>query len=71
MRRGLTARLSRPGIRFRRLPPLSWVALGVVERVRVDRLAVGVEVGGRVLDELAIVQAGGDPSLVYRGLPDH
>jgi peptide/nickel transport system permease protein len=30
MRRGLTARLSRPGIRFRRLPPLSWVALGVV-----------------------------------------
>ncbi|WP_214409003.1 dipeptide/oligopeptide/nickel ABC transporter permease/ATP-binding protein [Sphaerisporangium fuscum] len=30
MRRGLAARLSRPGISFRRLSPASWAALGVV-----------------------------------------
>jgi peptide/nickel transport system permease protein len=29
-RRGLTNRLARPGVRFRRLSPLSWAALGVV-----------------------------------------
>ncbi|MFG1704741.1 dipeptide/oligopeptide/nickel ABC transporter permease/ATP-binding protein [Nonomuraea sp. M3C6] len=30
MRRGLTERLSRPGVGFRRLKPLSWVAVGIV-----------------------------------------
>jgi peptide/nickel transport system permease protein len=30
MRRGLTARLSRPGINFKRLSPASWIALAVV-----------------------------------------
>ncbi|MGP3963705.1 dipeptide/oligopeptide/nickel ABC transporter permease/ATP-binding protein [Nonomuraea sp. 3N208] len=30
MRRELTERLSRPGMRFRRLKPLSWVAVGIV-----------------------------------------
>ncbi|TMR95935.1 dipeptide/oligopeptide/nickel ABC transporter permease/ATP-binding protein [Nonomuraea basaltis] len=30
MRRGLTERLARPGMRFRRLKPLSWVAVGIV-----------------------------------------
>ncbi|MEV0230566.1 dipeptide/oligopeptide/nickel ABC transporter permease/ATP-binding protein [Nonomuraea sp. NPDC050786] len=30
MRRGLTERLSRPGVAFRRLKPLSWVAVGIV-----------------------------------------
>ncbi|TMR25426.1 dipeptide/oligopeptide/nickel ABC transporter permease/ATP-binding protein [Nonomuraea turkmeniaca] len=30
MRRGLTERLSRPGMRFRRLKPLSWVAVGII-----------------------------------------
>ncbi|MCK2212632.1 dipeptide/oligopeptide/nickel ABC transporter permease/ATP-binding protein [Actinomadura sp. ATCC 31491] len=30
MRRGQTARLTRPGIRFRRLKPLSWAAVAVV-----------------------------------------
>ncbi|WP_336206108.1 dipeptide/oligopeptide/nickel ABC transporter permease/ATP-binding protein [Nonomuraea sp. LPB2021202275-12-8] len=30
MRRGLTERLSAPGMTFRRLPPLSWVAVGIV-----------------------------------------
>ncbi|WP_049562715.1 dipeptide/oligopeptide/nickel ABC transporter permease/ATP-binding protein [Nonomuraea sp. SBT364] len=30
MRRGLAERLSRPGAGFRRLPPLSWVAVGIV-----------------------------------------
>ncbi|WP_327589311.1 dipeptide/oligopeptide/nickel ABC transporter permease/ATP-binding protein [Nonomuraea sp. NBC_00507] len=30
MRRGLTERLARPGMRFRRLKPLSWVAVGIM-----------------------------------------
>ncbi|MEV4579763.1 dipeptide/oligopeptide/nickel ABC transporter permease/ATP-binding protein [Nonomuraea jabiensis] len=30
MRRGLTERLSRPGVALRRLKPLSWVAVGIV-----------------------------------------
>ncbi|NRQ32660.1 dipeptide/oligopeptide/nickel ABC transporter permease/ATP-binding protein [Nonomuraea sp. NN258] len=30
MRRGLTDRLSRPGVGFRRLKPLSWAAIGIV-----------------------------------------
>ncbi|MGN9784152.1 dipeptide/oligopeptide/nickel ABC transporter permease/ATP-binding protein [Nonomuraea sp. ZG12] len=30
MRRGLTERLARPGMTFKRLPPLSWVAVGIV-----------------------------------------
>ncbi|MEU4579513.1 MULTISPECIES: dipeptide/oligopeptide/nickel ABC transporter permease/ATP-binding protein [Nonomuraea] len=30
MRRGLAERLSRPGVGFRRLPPLSWLAVGIV-----------------------------------------
>ncbi|WP_327106292.1 dipeptide/oligopeptide/nickel ABC transporter permease/ATP-binding protein [Nonomuraea glycinis] len=30
MRRGLTERLARPGMTFRRLPPLSWLAVGIV-----------------------------------------
>ena len=30
MRRELMARLARPGVGFRRLPPLSWAALGIV-----------------------------------------
>ncbi|MFC5830116.1 dipeptide/oligopeptide/nickel ABC transporter permease/ATP-binding protein [Nonomuraea insulae] len=30
MRRGLTERLSRPGMRFRRLKPLSWLAVGLI-----------------------------------------
>ena len=30
MRPGLTRRLSRPGINFRRLPPRAWISLGVV-----------------------------------------
>ncbi|MGW3347974.1 dipeptide/oligopeptide/nickel ABC transporter permease/ATP-binding protein [Nonomuraea rubra] len=30
MRRGLTERLSRPGLGFRRLKPLSWVAVGII-----------------------------------------
>ncbi|MEO3870615.1 dipeptide/oligopeptide/nickel ABC transporter permease/ATP-binding protein [Nonomuraea sp. B12E4] len=33
MRRGLTERLSRPGVGFRRLKPLSWVSVGVVVAV--------------------------------------
>ena len=35
MRRGLTNRLSRPGIRFRRLSPASWVALGLMAVIAV------------------------------------
>ena len=37
MRRGLTERLSRPGINFKRLPPMSWVAVGVVGGDRAGR----------------------------------
>ncbi|GAA2353937.1 dipeptide/oligopeptide/nickel ABC transporter permease/ATP-binding protein [Nonomuraea africana] len=38
MRNGLTERLSRPGVAFRRLSPLSWVALGVLGLVVVGAL---------------------------------
>ncbi|MFC4122511.1 dipeptide/oligopeptide/nickel ABC transporter permease/ATP-binding protein [Nonomuraea zeae] len=30
MRRGLTERLSRPGVAFRRLKPMSWVSVGII-----------------------------------------
>lgn len=33
MRRGLTERLSGPGVRFRRLRPMSWLAVGVIALV--------------------------------------
>ena len=36
------------------------LALGVVERVRLDLGLVGIEVGGRPFDELAVLQARGD-----------
>jgi len=36
------------------------LALGVLERVRLDLGLVGLEAGGRALDELRVRQAGGD-----------
>ncbi|TDD18355.1 dipeptide/oligopeptide/nickel ABC transporter permease/ATP-binding protein [Nonomuraea diastatica] len=33
MRRGLTDRLARPGVTFRRLKPLSWISLGLIAAV--------------------------------------
>ena len=36
------------------------LALGVVEGVRLDLCLVGVEIGRRALDELSVLEAGGD-----------
>ena len=42
MRPGLAARLSRPGINFRRLPPLSWAAVAIVVAIGLAALIAPV-----------------------------
>jgi peptide/nickel transport system permease protein len=59
MRRELTERLSRPGMRFRRLKPLSWVAVGIVAVVVLAALLAPWIAPHSPYDQAA---AGGGPS---------
>ncbi|MEV4760530.1 dipeptide/oligopeptide/nickel ABC transporter permease/ATP-binding protein [Micromonospora sp. NPDC049559] len=62
MRRGLAARLARPGIRFDRLSPLSWLALGVVVLIALAALLAPVLAPHSPLEQAAV---GGGPSAAH------
>ncbi|MFI7492779.1 dipeptide/oligopeptide/nickel ABC transporter permease/ATP-binding protein [Micromonospora echinaurantiaca] len=62
MRRRLTERLARPGIGFRRLPPLSWVALGVLVVVALAALLAPIIAPHSPLTQHS---AGGAPSATH------
>ncbi|MCW3814760.1 dipeptide/oligopeptide/nickel ABC transporter permease/ATP-binding protein [Micromonospora sp. DR5-3] len=59
MRRRLTERLARPGIGFRRLPPTSWIALGVLAAVALAAILAPVIAPH---SPLAQFSTGGGPS---------
>ncbi|MET8311792.1 dipeptide/oligopeptide/nickel ABC transporter permease/ATP-binding protein [Micromonospora sp. NPDC005173] len=62
MRRRLTERLTRPGIGFRRLPPLSWVALGILVVVALAALLAPIIAPHSPLTQHS---AGGGPSATH------